>query len=336
MNNYIMFKEIPGKGAYISFNTITKFIDKEAGNYQDLRDIAVEFNGTRDLTLRETLTKKFEETLMGKFYTTLKENPNYTLDQFGDLFLNGISKPIPKLVAKFLKKAIKEGIDLTPYENFWRNLFLNPDETVVEQLYGFLENNGHPITTSGYFLAYKAVQVKQKFDKTTGKLIETKIYDENTGKEVKQVVNTGMEFTPIHTGGSYGNDITIGKPVAMPREKCDSNPNRTCSAGLHVGSMAYVKDFGYSQSVILEVLVNPKNVVAVPTDYNNTKMRTCEYFPIGLSNGQNDAIFLEEDYMAYDLEKTKEEILALETKQKEALAQLEKELEEKKKILGIL
>lgn len=52
-------------------------------------------------------------------------------------------------------------------------------------------------------------------------------------------------------------------------------------------------------------------------------MRTCEYFPIGLSNGQNDAIFLEEDYMAYDLEKTKEEILALETKQKEALAQLE-------------
>ncbi len=105
---------------------------------------------------------------------------------------------------------------------------------------------------------------------------------------------------------------------------------------LHVGSMAYVKDFGYGNSVILEVLVSPRNVVAVPEDYNNTKMRVCEYFPIGLANGENTAIFLEEDYMQYDQAKTQEEVQAFEAKQREALAQLEKELEEKKKILGIL
>ena len=28
----------------------------------------------------------------------------------------------------------------------------------------------------------------------------------------------------------------------MPREECDSDPDVTCSAGLHVGSMVYVHD----------------------------------------------------------------------------------------------
>ena len=231
MKNYLTFKEIPGKGAFISFNQITKFIDKDAGNYSELKDLAKKFNSTKDLVVRGEISSKFEETLLGEVYATLKENPNYSIDQYGDLYLKGITKPIPKLVAKFLKKAIKEGIDLTPYENFWRNLYLNPDETVVEQLYGFLEHNGHPITSSGYFLAYKAVNVKQKFDTTTGKLIETKIYDENTGEEVKQVPNSEMIFAPIHKGGKHGNVIKIGEPVSMPREECDSDPRMTCSSG---------------------------------------------------------------------------------------------------------
>lgn len=338
MKNYLVFKEIPGKGAHISSNNGMTFIDKDAANYNDLKQLAVDFNSTKDLSTREALYLKFEEVLMGEVFVTLKRNKNYTMNQFGDLFLNGISKPIPELVAKFLKKAIEEGIDLTPYENFWRNLFLNPDEFVIDQLYGFLEHNGHPITTNGYFLAYKAVQVKQKFDTTTGKLIETKIYDENTGKEVKQVASSDMEFSPIHTGGSYGNDIKIGEPVSMPRGECDGNPFETCSRGLHVGSMAYVADFGSGRknNVVIEVLVNPKNVVAVPVDYNNTKMRVCEYFPIGLANGENKAIFIEKDYMDYDIEKTKLEIAEFELRKDEAMAQLEKELEEKKKILGML
>jgi len=65
----------------------------------------------------------------------------------------------------------------------------------------------------------------------------------------------------------------IGSVLKMDRTKVDDNPNRTCSAGLHVCSQGYVK-FGER---LLHVAVDPEHVVAVPTDYNNSKMRVCEY-----------------------------------------------------------
>jgi hypothetical protein len=60
----------------------------------------------------------------------------------------------------------------------------------------------------------------------------------------------------------------------MARDLVDDNPNNTCSAGLHVACFDYAKGFG---SRLVEVKVNPRDVVCVPTDYNGTKMRTCRF-----------------------------------------------------------
>ena len=137
-----------------------------------------------------------------------------------------------------------------------------------------------------------------------------------------------MTFKPFHSG-NYGMSINIGQAVQMPREECDNDPERTCSAGLHVGSMAYVGDFGYNDKVILEVLVNPRNVVSVPVDYNATKMRCCEYFPIAISNGENEEIYLESDYTAFDRAAMEKEMAALTVEKGNAIAKLEQELAEK-------
>ena len=51
------------------------------------------------------------------------------------------------------------------------------------------------------------------------------------------------EFTDWHGGSTQ---IRLGSPVSMPRSSCDSNPNNTCSSGLHVGAPGYVKGFGGS------------------------------------------------------------------------------------------
>lgn len=106
---------------------------------------------------------------------------------------------------------------------------------------------------------------------------------------------------------------------------------------LHVGSMAYVKDFGHggSDSAILEVLVSPRNVVAVPTDYHNTKMRVCEYYPYAISNGENSAIYLEEDYINHDKKQLEAELVEFEKYKLEALAKLEAEMDLKKRALGL-
>lgn len=128
------------------------------------------------------------------------------------------------------------------FAKFIKNLNQNPSFQSVRQLYGFLDKNDLPITQNGTFLAYKKVR---------------------------------HDFLDIHSGTF---DNSIGKDVKMPRYQVEDNPEVTCSRGLHVCSYGYLDNFAHSNLdhvVICEV--NPKDVVSVPYDYNNAKMRVCEY-----------------------------------------------------------
>jgi hypothetical protein len=60
----------------------------------------------------------------------------------------------------------------------------------------------------------------------------------------------------------------------MPRDRVTFDPNNGCSFGLHVGTFSYANSYG---STVLEVHVNPRDVVSVPTDCQDQKMRTCRY-----------------------------------------------------------
>ena len=121
--------------------------------------------------------------------------------------------------------------------HFLENLMLNPSYHSREQLYGFLEKCDHPITDDGRFIAYKWVR---------------------------------NDYKDAHSGTF---DNSVGQIIKMDRSKVDDNPNRTCSAGLHVCS----KGYGKFSDRLLAVAVNPRDVVSVPTDYNNSKMRVSEY-----------------------------------------------------------
>ena len=126
---------------------------------------------------------------------------------------------------------------------FFDKLLENPLKTAVDELFLFLEDNDLPITEDGDFLAYK---------------------------------NVGKNYMDCHTGRF---DSSIGKIVSMPRE--DVNPDRktTCSTGLHFCSQSYLKAYPGEHTMVLKI--NPKNVVAIPEDYNNAKGRCCEYKVIG-------------------------------------------------------
>jgi hypothetical protein len=119
----------------------------------------------------------------------------------------------------------------------------NPSNRVVEELFRFMEQNDMPIVPNGNFLAYKRV-------------------NEN--------------YTDVHSS-TYQNHI--GAVLKMPRNQVDDNPNNTCSHGLHVCSFNYLSSFGGTRIVVCEV--NPEHVVAIPTDYDHTKMRVCEYKVVG-------------------------------------------------------
>jgi hypothetical protein len=126
---------------------------------------------------------------------------------------------------------------------FMENLMENPSFRAVNELYDFLEACTLPITADGCFLAYKKINA---------------------------------DFTSIHANPDGTHlDNSIGKVVKMARHLVDEDPDQTCSSGLHVCSFGYLASFGGDRTVVCKI--NPKNVVAVPRDYNNQKMRVCEY-----------------------------------------------------------
>ena len=128
------------------------------------------------------------------------------------------------------------------FAKFLKNLYKNPSYKSVRQLYRFLDANDLPITQNGTFLAYKKV---------------------------------AHDYLDIH---SRSFDNSVGKVVEMPRYQVVDDPEITCASGLHVCSFDYLANYSSSELdrvVICEV--NPEDVVSVPTDYHNAKMRVCKY-----------------------------------------------------------
>lgn len=156
----------------------------------------------------------------------------------GQINIDG--QPLPAALSDKLLDVVDNDGDTTSLENFWDNLKENPTLSSREDLYSFLEFNNVPITLDGCIIVYK--KVKDNY------------WDSYTGKTHRNIV---------------------GHIVEMPRDRVDQNRNNTCSAGLHVAAYEYAT--GFSGTRLLEVKVNPCDVVAVPPDYSNQKMRVCRY-----------------------------------------------------------
>jgi len=162
----------------------------------------------------------------------------------GEVLYNG--KPIHNTLTDRIISMAKEGFDISHMVKFLENLMKNPSYRAVNELYDFLEAGAIPITENGTFLAYKKIR---------------------------------NDWKDIYTGTI---DNSIGAVISMPRNQVNEDSNQTCSTGLHVCSYDYLPSFGSTNNdrvVICEI--NPSDVVSIPKDYNNTKMRCCEYKVIG-------------------------------------------------------
>lgn len=171
-------------------------------------------------------------------------------------------------------KMLKEGFDLTPMVNFINNLMKNPSSRAVNELYGFLEKNSLPITEDGCFLAYKKIR-RDYYDCHSGSVLN-KPAALMTPEEEKQLLDTPENNK---RGVNFGVIRSVNGPnktyVQMVRNMVDEDKDRTCSAGLHFCSIDYLSHFGGDRIVTLKI--NPADVVAIPSDYNNAKGRCCYY-----------------------------------------------------------
>ncbi len=194
--------------------------------------------------------------------------------------------------------------DQQVFEEFVANKYLfvkkewkcSPNKYVV---YRDIESNKFDITklvtAENWDEKERGVEVLGKL----GDLYEAIIKSDNSEAGDEQAM-----YTDMHTQKMA---IQLGQPIKMERHECDSDPAVDCSYGLHVGATKYVERFANSDSVILVCLVNPANVVAVPT-YDHSKMRVTEYFPYAIAtynDGRIDIVeeqYFEEDYCSYEIE----------------------------------
>lgn len=158
------------------------------------------------------------------------------------VFIN--EQPLPAALGKRLKGFADEGADYNYLLKFWENLKLNPSFNSINNLFDFLERVHCPITSDGLIQCYKTCK-SDYWDKFTGKTFHN----------------------------------VPGAVIKVERGTVDDDRERQCSFGAHVGGLTYIHWYGRKDSGdrIMEVFVNPKDFVAVPTDHDFHKARVCEY-----------------------------------------------------------
>lgn len=143
-----------------------------------------------------------------------------------------------------------KSVEVTGLVNFVNRLKAHNRLDKLDQLYEFLKHNDIKIIETGQIVGWKYL--------TNTK--EKGVYVDSYSKKIKQ---------------------RIGSVIETDESNVDSNPEVTCSRGLHVGSWDYVK----TSNTIAKVLVNPEDVVAIPVDYDGMKMRCKKYYIIDIQEG---------------------------------------------------
>jgi hypothetical protein len=161
-----------------------------------------------------------------------------TLNKDGVLYKGS---KIDSSLTKRIIQLLKEGKNVRPMLLFMDNLYKNPDQRAINELYDFLQRCELPITDDGCFMAYKSVR---------------------------------SDYKDCHSGTM---DNSVGAVPMMPRKKVDPDRTRTCSDGLHFCSRSYVSGFLPSGGHLMGVKVNPKDVVSIPNDYDYAKGRAWRY-----------------------------------------------------------
>lgn len=135
---------------------------------------------------------------------------------------------------------VRNGFKCDPLIKFLENCYENPNPTVIDRLYDFMENNCIMIDADGYVVGYKKVR-EDGYDYYSG----TVLYE-------------------------------IGAVVDMDRENCDLDSRRTCSYGLHIGSKHYAQNVWHSgEGKVLILRTHPKDVTAIPEEAGAHKLRSC-------------------------------------------------------------
>jgi len=178
----------------------------------------------------------------------------------GTVYFDG--DPVGSTLTDHIVRLLNEGKAYG--ENGWKALvsFLeklaaNPIPHSQTRLYGWLQayneselTGGFTIAEDGDIIGYKGVNPSLKSVHAGPGIVN--------GEEIE-----------------HGNlDNSVGNVVEIARSYVEHDPSRGCSTGLHIGTREYAESWG---SRVVTVKFSPRDVVSVPTDSGDAKLRVCRY-----------------------------------------------------------
>lgn len=181
---------------------------------------------------------------------------------------------VDDVYADQIVRFMQEDADFGPLVKFLEKVYTNTEAHTRENLSRWLEaTGGFTIDDDGDIRGYKGVNA-----------------------ELGSIHHGPAVVDGVSVTGSVPNKV--GSVVEMARSKVQHDPSVGCAVGLHVGTWAYASSF--ARGNILEVKVNPRDVVSVPTDCNGQKMRVSRYKVVSVLDAPHTTAFVsdndEEDY----------------------------------------
>lgn len=262
-----------------------------------------------------------EQIAQNNLVVKLKNHPLLVYnEEFETFYMKGYeSVSIPPKFAEFLQNY--EG-DFRPLELFWVRCLRNPNPQARENLFDFLKLCGFNIAPNGMFVGYRKVeevgfelkgtvidgfmstlyrlrkQVKDhkkspkkmfvhEVKDESGRVVDYKATKHSVGSmgSVQELIDLIPECGRFTDGRTHTMDIRLTSPVEMNRADCDESL-ASCSTGLHVATRKY----SFSGHFRIAVLVDPTDVVSVPSSYEG-KLRSCRYYPVKIVETRDEDIF---------------------------------------------
>lgn len=166
----------------------------------------------------------------------------------GRIYFDGVEvhNALTETIARFYVAGLE---DFKPLVAFMEKIEINPNAHSRDHLFRWLTKHNFTLCPDGDFLAYKGVQTDSR---------------------------------SVHSGAAIVNNESVdgkvlnapGTVIEMPRDQVRFDPSQGCSTGLHAGNWRYARSFA---SRVLRVKINPRDVVSVPVDSNDEKLRVCRY-----------------------------------------------------------
>lgn len=197
-----------------------------------------------------------------------KISEHLSYDHQGNVFYK--DSQLPEGISSTMINALSSGSaqGVQALAAFIERVLVATTNTSRVALFSWIKERRLSLTEDGCFIAYKGVQRDEK-----NRLVS---------------INRGPGYVNGQYYESANLDNSVGNVLSVDRSYVEAQPGVACGPGLHAGTWSYAKTF--SRSDVLAVKIKPEDVVSVPTDSNQQKLRVCGYEVLGIAVNESEEV----------------------------------------------